>query len=107
MLGGIARILRSFFPFLRSLDNFWSGRLQWIYDVSGIVISNIECQSHKFTLDVLPMAGWESLLLFVKNSILNGSKEVAIAAINCLLTPVLSHSSKVIKVEKARMLIRL
>ncbi|XP_050143389.1 uncharacterized protein LOC126619152 isoform X2 [Malus sylvestris] len=62
VLGGIARILRSFFPFLRSLNNFWSG--------------------------------WESLLLFVKNSILNGSKEVAIAAINCLLTPVLSHSSK-------------
>ncbi|ONI04754.1 hypothetical protein PRUPE_6G338000 [Prunus persica] len=62
VLGGIARILRSFFPFLRSLSNFWSG--------------------------------WESLLLFVKNSILNGSKEVAIAAINCLQTPVLSHSSK-------------
>ncbi|PQQ11429.1 protein MON2 homolog isoform X1 [Prunus yedoensis var. nudiflora] len=38
VLGGIARILRSFFPFLRSLSNFWSG--------------------------------WESLLLFVKNSIL-------------------------------------
>ncbi|XP_048323990.2 uncharacterized protein LOC107412268 isoform X2 [Ziziphus jujuba] len=62
VLGGIARILRSFFPFLRSLTNFWSG--------------------------------WESLLLFVKNSILNGSKEVSLAAINCLQTTVLSHSSK-------------
>lgn len=62
VLGGVARILRSFFPFLRSLSNFWSG--------------------------------WESLLLFVKNSILNGSKEVALAAINCLQTPILSHSSK-------------
>lgn len=62
VLGGIARILRSFFPFLRSLTNFWSG--------------------------------WESLLLFVKNSILNGSKEVALAAINCLQTTVLSHSHK-------------
>lgn len=41
-------------------------------------------------------AGWESLLLFVKNSILNGSKEVALAAINCLQTTVLSHSAKVV-----------
>nr|XP_011466433.1 PREDICTED: protein MON2 homolog [Fragaria vesca subsp. vesca] len=62
VLGGVSRILRSFFPFLRSLSNFWSG--------------------------------WESLLLFVKNSILNGSKEVALAAISCLQTPILSHSSK-------------
>ncbi|XP_020540275.1 protein MON2 homolog isoform X1 [Jatropha curcas] len=62
VLGGIARLLRSFFPFLSSLSNFWSG--------------------------------WESLLLFVKNSILNGSKEVAIAAINCLQTTVVSHSLK-------------
>lgn len=62
VLGGIARLLRSFFPFLRSLRNFWSG--------------------------------WESLLLFVKNSSLNGSKEVTLAAINCLQTTVLSHSPK-------------
>ncbi|KAK6911442.1 Mon2/Sec7/BIG1-like, dimerization and cyclophilin-binding domain [Dillenia turbinata] len=62
VLGGIARLLRSFFPFLKSLDNFWSG--------------------------------WESLLLVVRSSILNGSKEVAIAAINCLQTTVLSHSLK-------------
>ncbi|KAL5566940.1 hypothetical protein UlMin_030104 [Ulmus minor] len=62
ILGGIARILRSFFPLLRNLSSFWSG--------------------------------WESLLLFVKNSILNDSKEVALAAINCLQTTVLSHSSK-------------
>lgn len=41
-------------------------------------------------------AGWESLLLFVKNSILNGSKEVAIAAINCFQTTVVSHCPKVI-----------
>lgn len=40
--------------------------------------------------------GWESLLLFVKKSTLNGSKEVALAAINCLQTTVLSHSPKVI-----------
>ncbi|KAJ4719601.1 Protein MON2-like protein [Melia azedarach] len=62
VLGGISRLLRSFFPFLTNLNNFWSG--------------------------------WESLLLFVKNSILNGSKEVALAAINCLQTTVLSHSAK-------------
>ncbi|XP_051116570.1 uncharacterized protein LOC127241447 isoform X2 [Andrographis paniculata] len=62
VLGGIARILRSFFPFLRSLINFQSG--------------------------------WESLLVFVKNSILNGSKEVALAAINCLQSTVVSHSPK-------------
>ncbi|KAK8329064.1 hypothetical protein V6Z12_A11G294300 [Gossypium hirsutum] len=62
VFGGIARLLRSFFPFLRSLNNFWSG--------------------------------WESLLLFVKNSIFNGSKEVSLAAINCLQTTVLGHCSK-------------
>ncbi|CAK9187179.1 unnamed protein product [Ilex paraguariensis] len=62
VLGGIARILRSFFPFLRSLNNFWSA--------------------------------WESLLLFVRNSIFNGSKEVALAAINCLQSTVISHSPK-------------
>ncbi|KAM7273445.1 hypothetical protein ACFE04_028109 [Oxalis oulophora] len=62
VLGGIARLLRSFFPFLKSLKNFWSG--------------------------------WESLLLFVRSSTLDGSKEVAIAAINCLQTTVLSHSAK-------------
>ncbi|KAH1083507.1 hypothetical protein J1N35_023268 [Gossypium stocksii] len=62
VFSGIARLLRSFFPFLRSLNNFWSG--------------------------------WESLLLFVKNSIFNGSKEVSLAAINCLQTTVLGHCSK-------------
>ncbi|KAI9098922.1 hypothetical protein K1719_024689 [Acacia pycnantha] len=62
VLGGIARILRLFFPFLKSLDKFWSG--------------------------------WELLLHFVENSYLNGSKEVALAAINCLQTTVISHSSK-------------
>lgn len=62
VLGGVARILRSFFPFLRSLKNFESG--------------------------------WESLLVFVKNSILNGSKEVSLAAINCLQSTVVSHSTK-------------
>ncbi|KAL2325430.1 hypothetical protein Fmac_024488 [Flemingia macrophylla] len=62
VFGGIARILRLFFPFFTSLSNFWSG--------------------------------WESLLQFVENSILNGSKEVALAAITCLQTNVSSHSSK-------------
>ncbi|KAL5187280.1 Protein MON2 [Glycine soja] len=41
------------------------------------------------------IARWESLLQFVENSILNGSKEVALAAIHCLQTTVNSHSSKV------------
>ncbi|KAI3669236.1 hypothetical protein L6452_40463 [Arctium lappa] len=62
VFGGIARILRTFFPLLRSLTNFWSG--------------------------------WESLLCFVKNSIANGSKEVALAAVGCLQSTVLSHSPK-------------
>ncbi|CAN4110213.1 unnamed protein product [Withania somnifera] len=62
VLGGIARILRSFFPFLRSLDNFQSG--------------------------------WETLLLFVRNSIFNGSKEVALAAVSCLQSTIVSHSPK-------------
>ncbi|KAJ4816243.1 ARM repeat superfamily protein [Rhynchospora pubera] len=62
VLGGIARLLRSFFPLLRSLHNFSSG--------------------------------WEHLLEFVKNSILYGSKEVALAAISCLQTIVSSHCPK-------------
>ncbi|KAJ4841109.1 hypothetical protein Tsubulata_003740 [Turnera subulata] len=62
VLGGIARLLRSFFPFISSLPNFWSG--------------------------------WESLVLFVKNSIVNGSKEVAIAGISCLQTTAISHCPK-------------
>ncbi|KAI3784337.1 hypothetical protein L1987_43435 [Smallanthus sonchifolius] len=62
VLGGIARILRTFFPLLRSITNFWSG--------------------------------WESLLHSVKNSITNGSKEVALAALGCLQSTVLSHSPK-------------
>ncbi|CAL9055746.1 unnamed protein product [Musa banksii] len=62
VLGGITRLLRSFFPFLQSLGNF--------------------------------AACWELLLDFVKNSILNGSKEVALAAINCLQTIVNSHCPK-------------
>lgn len=62
VLGGISRILRSYFPSLHKLKNFQSG--------------------------------WESLLVFVKNSILSGSKEVSIAAINCLQSTVLSHSPK-------------
>nr|KYP74426.1 Protein MON2 isogeny [Cajanus cajan] len=40
------------------------------------------------------IARWESLLQFVENSILNGSKEVALAAITCLQTTVNSHSLK-------------
>ncbi|XP_024978290.1 protein MON2 homolog isoform X2 [Cynara cardunculus var. scolymus] len=62
VFSGIARILRTFFPLLRSITNFWSG--------------------------------WESLLCFVKNSIANGSKEVALAAVGCLQSTVLSHSPK-------------
>ncbi|XP_042398524.1 protein MON2 homolog [Zingiber officinale] len=62
VLGGITRILRSFFPFLQSLSNF------------------ADC--------------WERLLDFVKSSIINGSKEVALAAINCLQTVVSSHCPK-------------
>lgn len=62
VLGGISRILRSFFPFLQSLNKFWSG--------------------------------WKSLLRFFENSILNGSKEVALAAISCLQTTVITHSPK-------------
>ncbi|KAL6582312.1 hypothetical protein OROMI_006326 [Orobanche minor] len=61
LLGGITRIFRSFFPFLRSIRNFQS-------------------------------VG--SLCFFIKNCILNGSKEVALAAINCLQSTVVSHSLK-------------
>lgn len=46
--------------------------------------------------DFFCISGWESLLVFVKNSILNGSKEVSLAAINCLQSTVVSHSPKVV-----------
>lgn len=62
VLGGIARLLRSFFPLLQQLSKFSSG--------------------------------WVLLLDFVKNSILNGSKEVALSAINCLQTFVGSNCPK-------------
>ncbi|KAI4378915.1 hypothetical protein MLD38_016333 [Melastoma candidum] len=62
VFGGIARLLRSLFPFLNSLNVF--------------------------------LSGWDSLLNIVKDSLLNGSKEVALAAINCLQTPIVSHSLK-------------
>lgn len=62
VLGGITRLLRSFFPFLQSLCNFSDG--------------------------------WEHLLNFIKDSILNGSKEVGLAAISCLQTIVSSHCPK-------------
>ncbi|XP_057816566.2 uncharacterized protein LOC131029908 isoform X2 [Cryptomeria japonica] len=62
VLGGMSRLLRPFFPFLRTLDNFTTG--------------------------------WESLLIFIQESILGGSKEVALAAINCLQTVLLAHCSK-------------
>ncbi|XP_078441897.1 ARM repeat superfamily protein isoform X2 [Wolffia australiana] len=62
VLSGITRLLRSFFPFLQTLDNF-----------SG---------------------AWERLLHFVKDSISNGSKEVAFAAISCLQTTVMSNCAK-------------
>lgn len=42
------------------------------------------------------VAGWQTLIEFVKSSIVNGSKEVALAAINCLQTTILTHSVKVI-----------
>lgn len=38
--------------------------------------------------------GWDSLLLFIQESILNGSKEVALAANNCLQTVLLGHCLK-------------
>ncbi|KAL5196024.1 Protein MON2 [Glycine soja] len=86
VLGGIARILRLFFPFFTSLSNFWSG---------GFTIKRSCIWYFNLVPDlILFCVGWESLLQFVENSILNGSKEVALAAINCLQTTVNSHSSK-------------
>lgn len=41
-------------------------------------------------------SGWVLLLDFIKNSILNGSKEVALAAINCLQTFVGANCPKVL-----------
>lgn len=95
VLGGIARLLRSFFPLLSDLSNFWSGGSMavslcvWYCYLLPLFIMTILC---KWSFS----AGWESLLLLLRNSILNGSKEVAIAAINCLQTTVHSHCSKVI-----------
>jgi hypothetical protein len=44
-------------------------------------------------------SGWAILLAFLKNSILNGSKEVALAAINCLQTFVGSNCPKVLSLS--------
>ncbi|KAJ0980093.1 hypothetical protein J5N97_008348 [Dioscorea zingiberensis] len=63
VLSGITRLLRSFFPFLQTLNRF--------------------------------IEGWESLLSFIKVSILNGSKEVALAGISCLQTTAGTHCPKV------------
>ncbi|KAL9687201.1 hypothetical protein QQ045_031599 [Rhodiola kirilowii] len=62
VLGGIARLLRSFFPLLKDIKDFWSG--------------------------------WETLLNLVKDAISTGSKEVTLAAVNCLQTTVVSHAPK-------------
>ncbi|KAH9318494.1 hypothetical protein KI387_020263, partial [Taxus chinensis] len=62
VLSGMSRLLRPFFPFLRTLDSF--------------------------------ARGWESLLIFIQESILSGSKEVALAAVNCLQTVLLAHCLK-------------
>lgn len=51
---------------------------------------------------IWPCVGWESLIQFVENSILNGSKEVALAAISCLQTNVNSHSLKVVTVIRVK-----
>eukprot|EP00249_Psilotum_nudum_P022267 c28446_g1_i3 orf=509-5821(-) len=61
LLSGMSRLLRPFFQFLLTLDNF--------------------------------RKGWDSLLQFIQESITNGSKEVAFAAVNSLHT-VLLHASK-------------
>lgn len=45
---------------------------------------------------IMLFTGWQSLLVFVKNSVLTSSKEVSLAAINCLQTTVLAHSAKVV-----------
>lgn len=103
VLGGVARILRSFFPFLRILNNFWSGRFTFkSFCIMHFIVFSFSFHFLYLFISTTNIrscfvsAGWESLLLFVKNSILNGSKEVALAAINCLQTTVLSHSLKVI-----------
>lgn len=119
VLSGIARILRSFFPFLRSLTNFWSGRsmvnaFAWLHNFSyllvcaSVILFNTSLVAFRWLfITMFPAshtAGWESLILFVKNSILNGSKEVALAAINCLQTTVVSHSPKVITIDRRNFL---
>lgn len=93
VLGGIARILRSFFPFLRSLENFQSGKFHnpLIYRCLYL-----ERTFSVITEEFCAYVGWQTLLLFVRNSIFNGSKEVALAAVNCLQSTIVSHSPKVI-----------
>uniref|UniRef100_A0A0E0N340 Protein MON2 homolog n=1 Tax=Oryza rufipogon TaxID=4529 RepID=A0A0E0N340_ORYRU len=54
---------------------------------------NLELEQGKLFI-CLSTTGWVLLLDFVKNGILNGSKEVALAAINCLQTFVGSNCSK-------------
>lgn len=106
VLNGVSRILRSFFPFLRSLSNFWSGKVI----INQIIVSLVMISNGSWYLEVLfpncsliwvilrglIITGWESLLIIVKDSILNGSKEVALAAVSSLQTTIVSHSLKVI-----------
>ena len=84
VLGGITRLLRSFFPFLQVLENFSEGEYSDSSLLSLILMFLISLFS-----------GWERLLHFVRDSISNGSKEVALAAVSCLQTTVMSNCPKV------------
>lgn len=98
VLGGIARLLRSFFPFLQQLSKFSSGKCSLYCPLS--IFLGLDINYINYQLDcILKFSGWVLLLDFVKNGILNGSKEVALAAINCLQTFVGSNCSKVLSLS--------
>lgn len=98
MLGGIARLLRSFFSYLQQLRKFSSGK-PLLYCLSYLrwsLVIKFQVTSHRIEM----CSGWVLLLDFIKNSILNGSKEVALAAINCLQTFVGANCPKVSSKKK-------
>lgn len=89
VLNGMCRLLKAFFTFFNTMENFKQGyALKFLADdAAGFCCAMLK--SGRFD------AGWDSLLFFIQESINTGSKEVALAAIAALHTVVLSHAAKV------------
>ena len=76
---------------------FWSVLCSGYY--AYVAYQLVNCLQVLLTCVLKKCSGWAILLAFQKNSILNGSKEVALAAINCLQTFVGSNCPKVLSLS--------